>query len=89
MVRHHSASTYGVKSLAALGPKIWKKLPINIKPLAKLVFSFSIIVFNMMKLLVIVFIKLLTSMIKFKEYIRTWFGPSCKCSVCRMVKYFF
>ena len=33
-------------------------------------------------------IKSLTSIIKFKEYIRTWFGPSCKCNVCRMVKLF-
>ena len=31
-------------------------------------------------------IKSLTSITKFKEYIRTWFGPSCKCNVCRMVK---
>ena len=31
----------------------------------------------------------LTSITKFKEYIRTWLGPSCKCNVCRMVKYIF
>ena len=33
-------------------------------------------------------VKSLTSITKFKEYIRTWFGPSCKCNVCRMVKQF-
>ena len=31
-------------------------------------------------------IKSLTSVTKFKEYIRTWFRPSCKCNVCTMVK---
>ena len=31
-------------------------------------------------------IKSLTSITKFKEHIRTWFGPSCKYNVCRMVK---
>ena len=31
-------------------------------------------------------IKSLTSITKFKQYIRTWFGTSCKCNVCRMVK---
>ena len=31
-------------------------------------------------------VKSLTSITKFKEYIKTWFGPSCKCNVCRMVK---
>ena len=31
-------------------------------------------------------IKSLTSITKFKEYIRTRFGPSCKCNVWRMVK---
>ena len=31
-------------------------------------------------------IKSLTSITEFKEFIRTWFGPSCKCNVCRMVK---
>ena len=31
-------------------------------------------------------IKTSTSITKFKEYIRTWFGPSCKCNACRMVK---
>ena len=30
-------------------------------------------------------IKSLTSITKFKEYIRTLFGPRCKCNVCRMV----
>ena len=30
--------------------------------------------------------KLLTYVTKFKEYIRTWFGPSCRCNVCRNVK---
>ena len=35
MVRHHSASTYGVKSLAALGPKIWKKASYKYKAISK------------------------------------------------------
>ena len=30
-------------------------------------------------------IKSLTSNTKSKEYIRTWFGPSCKCNICRMI----
>ena len=60
IVRHHNIATYGDKGLTALGPKIWNKLPTNIKSL--------------------------TSITKFKEYIRTWFGPSCKYNVCRMVK---
>ena len=30
-------------------------------------------------------VKSLTSITKFKEYIRTWFGPSRKCSICRMI----
>ena len=62
IVRHHNTATYGDKRLTALGPKIWNKLPANIKSL--------------------------TSIAKFKEYIRTWFGPSCKCNVCRMIKKF-
>ena len=33
IVRHQSPPTYGDKSLTALGPKIWNKLPINIKSL--------------------------------------------------------
>ena len=60
IVRHHNSTTYGDKSLIALGPKIWNKLPTNIKSL--------------------------TSITKFKEYVRTWFEPRCKCNVCRMVK---
>ena len=60
IVRHHNTATYGDKSLTALGPKIWNKLPTNTKSL--------------------------TSITKFKEYIRTWFWPSCECNVCRMVK---
>ena len=32
--------------------------------------------------------KSLESITKFKKCIRTWFGPNCKCNVCRMVKYF-
>ena len=31
IVRHHNTATDGDKSLTALGPKIWNKLPINIK----------------------------------------------------------
>ena len=30
-------------------------------------------------------VKSLTSIIKFKEYIRTWFGPSCKLNICSMI----
>ena len=60
IVRHHDIATYGNKSLTALGPKIWNKLPTNVKSL--------------------------TSITKFSEYIRTRFGPSCKCNVCRMFK---
>ena len=30
-------------------------------------------------------VKFLTSITKFKEYIRTWFGPSFKCNICRMI----
>ena len=59
IVRHHNTATYGDKSMTALGPKMWNKLPINIK--------------------------LLTST-KFEEFTRTWFRPSCKFNVCRMVK---
>ena len=59
IVRHNTAA-YGDKSLTALSPEIWNKLPTNINPL--------------------------TSIKKFKEYIRAWFGPSCKCNVCRMDK---
>ena len=58
--RHHNTATYGDKKLTALGPKIWSKLPTNIKSL--------------------------TSITKFKGFIRTWFVPSCKCNVCKMVK---
>ena len=45
LVRHHNTANYGDKSLTALGPKIWNKLPTNIKSV--------------------------TSITKFKEYIRT------------------
>ena len=31
-------------------------------------------------------IKSLTSTTKFKKFTRTWFGPNCKCNVCRKVK---
>ena len=31
-------------------------------------------------------IKSLTSITKFKKYIKTWCGPICKCNVWRMVK---
>ena len=31
-------------------------------------------------------IKSLTSITKFKEYVKTWFGRSYKCNVCRMVR---
>ena len=31
-------------------------------------------------------LKSLTSTTKFMEFIRTWFGPNCKCNVCRKVK---
>ena len=55
IVIHHNTATYGDKSLTALGPKTWNKLPANIKSL--------------------------TSITKFKEYIKTWSGPSCKCNV--------
>ena len=60
IVRHHNTATYRDKGLTALGPKIWNKLPTNIKSL--------------------------TYIIKFKEYIRTCFGPGYKCNLCRMVK---
>ena len=30
-------------------------------------------------------VKSLTSTTKFKEHIRTWFRPSCKCNICRMI----
>ena len=60
IVRLHNTATYGNKSLTALGPKVWNKVPTNIKSL--------------------------TSITKFKEYMRTWFGPSCKCNLFRMVK---
>ena len=30
-------------------------------------------------------VKSLTSIPNFKEYIRTWFGPSCKSNICRMI----
>ena len=30
-------------------------------------------------------LKFLTSITKFKAYIRTWFGPSCKCNIYRMI----
>ena len=60
IVRHHNTETYGDKSLTALRPEIWNKLPTNIKSL--------------------------TSITKLKEYIKTWFGPRCKCNVCRIVK---
>ena len=30
-------------------------------------------------------VKSLTSITTFKEYIRTWFGPSCKCNIYRMI----
>ena len=30
-------------------------------------------------------VKSLTSITAFKEYIGTWFGPSCKCNICRMI----
>ena len=63
IVRHHNTTTYGDKSLTALGPKIRNKLLTNIKSL--------------------------TSITKFKEFVRTWFGSSCKCYVCRMVNFFF
>ena len=63
IVRHHNTVTYGDKSLTVLGPKIWNKLPRNIKSL--------------------------TSITKFKEFIKTWFGASCKYNVCRMVKQFY
>ena len=33
IVRHHNTATYGSKSLIAPGPKIWNKLPTNIKSL--------------------------------------------------------
>ena len=59
IVRHHNTASYHDKSLITLGPKIWNKLPTNIKSL--------------------------TSLAKFKEFIRTWFGPSCQCNICRMI----
>ena len=31
-------------------------------------------------------IESLTSITKCKKYIRTWFGLSCKCNVCRMAR---
>ena len=36
IVRHHNTATYGDKSLTALRPKIWKKLPTNIKSLTSI-----------------------------------------------------
>ena len=30
-------------------------------------------------------VKSLTSITKFKEYVRTWFGPSCKCNICQLL----
>ena len=33
IVRHHNTATHGDKSLTALGPEIWNKLPANIKSL--------------------------------------------------------
>ena len=33
VVRHHNIAIDGDKGLTALGPKIWKKLPANIKSL--------------------------------------------------------
>ena len=33
IVRHHNTVTYGDKGLTVLGPKIWNKLPTNIKSL--------------------------------------------------------
>ena len=29
--------------------------------------------------------KILTSIPKFKEYLGTWFRPSCKCNICVMI----
>ena len=28
-----------------------------------------------------------TSLMKFEEYINTWFGPKCKCSIGRMIDF--
>ena len=28
-----------------------------------------------------------TSLITFEESINTWFGPKCKCSICRMIDF--
>ena len=36
IVRHHNTATYGDKNLTALGPKIWNKLPTNIKSLTSI-----------------------------------------------------
>ena len=49
-----------IKGPSALRPKVWNKLPTNVKSL--------------------------TTTTKFKEYIKIWIGPSCRYSVCRMVK---
>ena len=51
-----NTNRFGTQSLRSLGPKIWNKLPSNIKSE--------------------------TSFPKFKEYIKTWLGPKCRCMVC-------
>ena len=57
VVKAHSTATYGDRSLAALGPKIWNSLPESIKSEN----NYS----------------------RFKEYIKTWFGPTCHCTYCK------
>ena len=55
-VHSRNTSTYGDKSLRALGPHTWNSLPENIKSTA--------------------------SLFVFKEFIKNWFGPKCKCKLC-------
>ena len=54
--KHIYTSKFGTQSLSSLSPKIWNKLPLNIKSE--------------------------TSFLKFKEYVKTWLGPKCRCKVC-------
>lgn len=59
IVQTQKSMKYGSYTLRSLGPRIWNKLPSNLR--------------------------LCENLTTFKELIKSWSGPICRCSGCKYI----
>ena len=59
IVQTQKSMKYGSYTLRSLGPRIWNKLPSNLR--------------------------LCENLTTFKELIKSWCGPICRCSGCKYI----